>query len=294
MRRTAKKHIAALLLLTVFAGSAACAHAGPVSVHATAPAETPTYTEAREADTPAPTDTPIPASSFEETYFRRAGDPPEVVINDEEHGHWEYRSDALDVRIDCVTVDLGRGNATYFVANIHVRDAAQLRDATIEPSGAYPWRLARENKAVLLLSGRVADLSDPNRALVAEGEAVTARFDQPGRGVDARTGVGMLEEGHYLAVVADGRQPGYSVGLTLSELADALLEHGAWTAYALADGRETALVFMGEQLNHHAGTYAGGDPSYQARVRAGLAFGESALVPKATDEVKNDGNGRRG
>ena len=32
--------------------------------------------------------------------------------------------------------------------------------------------------------------------------------------------VGMVEPGHFVVIVADGRQPGYSVGFTLMELAD--------------------------------------------------------------------------
>ena len=46
--------------------------------------------------TPEPTPTPHPWAE----YFRAAGDPEEVVVEDWENGHWEYRSDTLSVIID--------------------------------------------------------------------------------------------------------------------------------------------------------------------------------------------------
>lgn len=296
MRRLQTIKIAALTSLLLLTGSAACTHGGPVSLQGSVAAPLPAATASpapgnAPAPSAAPTDTPIPASAFAETYFARAGDPPETLVYDSEHGHWEHRSTTLDVRIDCITTDLGRGTVTYFLVNVHVQGGEDAQHIAAASGGESPWRLARENRAVLLLSGNAAAPAEQNIPLVTDGEAVPGLTHAPGRGIDARCSIGAVSDGHYLAIVADGRQPGYSVGLTLAELAGVFVEHGAWSAVNLSSGREAALVFMGEHLNRHAGRYAGNDPSYQARIHDALFFGTSARVPKVTDTIEHDGNG---
>ena len=63
----------------------------------------------------------------------------------------------------------------------------------------------------------------------------------------ARTGVGQLADGRILLVVADGRRPGYSVGMTNFELAQTLVRLGAVTGSAL---RRRRLLDAG--LQRHA------------------------------------------
>lgn len=55
-------------------------------------------------------------------------------------------------------------------------------------------------------------------------------------GRNPRTAVGRTPEGKALLVVVDGRQPGYSAGITLEELAYLLAGLGAWEAVALDGG----------------------------------------------------------
>ncbi|MFZ4573894.1 MAG: phosphodiester glycosidase family protein [Phycisphaerales bacterium] len=58
-----------------------------------------------------------------------------------------------------------------------------------------------------------------------------------------RTGAGVSADGRTLwLVVVDGRQAGYSVGMTLPELADLLIELGADDAVALDGGGSSAFV----------------------------------------------------
>ena len=60
-----------------------------------------------------------------------------------------------------------------------------------------------------------------------------------------RTGVGQLEDGRMIMVAVDGRQPGWSVGMTNFELAQALVRLGAVTAMALDAGGSTTMAFDG-------------------------------------------------
>ena len=64
-----------------------------------------------------------------------------------------------------------------------------------------------------------------------------------------RTAVGQLADGRILMVVVDGRRPGYSVGMTNFELAQALVRLGAVTASALDGGGSSAMAFNGALLS---------------------------------------------
>lgn len=58
-----------------------------------------------------------------------------------------------------------------------------------------------------------------------------------------RTAIGVSDDGSRLLImVVDGRQDGWSVGVTLPELADALIERGAWDAVNLDGGGSSALL----------------------------------------------------
>jgi len=65
----------------------------------------------------------------------------------------------------------------------------------------------------------------------------------------ARTGVGQTADGRVLLVAVDGRQPGYSTGLTNFELALAMMRLGCVTASALDSGGSTTMAFDGKLLN---------------------------------------------
>ena len=64
-----------------------------------------------------------------------------------------------------------------------------------------------------------------------------------------RSAVGQSSDGRVVLVAVDGRQPGYSVGLTNFELAQALVRLGAVTGMALDSGGSTTMAFDGALLN---------------------------------------------
>ena len=65
----------------------------------------------------------------------------------------------------------------------------------------------------------------------------------------ARAGVGQTADGRIVFVVADGRQPGYSTGLTNFELALTMMRLGCVTASALDSGASATMAFDGKLLN---------------------------------------------
>lgn len=64
-----------------------------------------------------------------------------------------------------------------------------------------------------------------------------------------RSGVGQTADGRIVLAAIDGRQPGYSTGLTNFELALAMMRLGCVTASALDGGGSTTMAFDGKLLN---------------------------------------------
>jgi Phosphodiester glycosidase/FlgD Ig-like domain len=64
-----------------------------------------------------------------------------------------------------------------------------------------------------------------------------------------RTAVGQLADGRIVLVAVDGRQRGYSVGMTNFELAQTLVRLGCVTGSALDAGGSTTMAFDGQLLN---------------------------------------------
>ncbi|QDU59142.1 phosphodiester glycosidase family protein [Aeoliella mucimassa] len=78
--------------------------------------------------------------------------------------------------------------------------------------------------------------------LVTDGENVARKPENDK--LHPRTAAGInTETGHLFLLVADGRQPGFSEGMYLSEMADLFLEFGVNQAINLDGGGSTTLVF---------------------------------------------------
>ncbi len=89
------------------------------------------------------------------------------------------------------------------------------------------------------ISGREIFLKDGELALAAD---IVARYAT----LEPRTAVALSQDERTLLLcVVDGRQPNYSEGVTLEELAKILREHGGWTALHLDGGGSSTLVRAG-------------------------------------------------
>ena len=88
-----------------------------------------------------------------------------------------------------------------------------------------------------------------------------------------RTAVGMVEKGHYWAMMLEGRHK-ESKGGPISFLAEKLLEKGCVTAFNLDGGETACILFMGKQIC----TVGGSSTGRARRTSELLAIGTSALV----------------
>ena len=68
-----------------------------------------------------------------------------------------------------------------------------------------------------------------------------------------RTAVGVREDGTLLFVTVDGRRPEESVGMSLPELTDLMIELGAVSAINLDGGGSTTMVIDGKVVNRPSG-----------------------------------------
>lgn len=77
--------------------------------------------------------------------------------------------------------------------------------------------------------------------IIVNGKGLIPNRSQ-GWGIAPRTVMGQKEDGSILFLMIDGRQPGYSIGATLFDAQEVLLEHGAVIAANLDGGSSTVLV----------------------------------------------------
>jgi hypothetical protein len=93
----------------------------------------------------------------------------------------------------------------------------------------------------------VVDAIGGNPRLVVDGAVSGPEVDGTGEffGRHSRTAVGATADGRLLLVVVDGRQPGYSRGMTLRELAELMQRLGAVQAVNLDGGGSSEMVVNG-------------------------------------------------
>lgn len=72
---------------------------------------------------------------------------------------------------------------------------------------------------------------------------------------EPRTAIGQIGPLHYILIVVDGRQPGYSDGISLQGLQQLMQRYGAQTAFNLDGGGSTEMWFRGEIVNRPSGEH---------------------------------------
>ncbi|MBN1632311.1 MAG: phosphodiester glycosidase family protein, partial [Thermoleophilia bacterium] len=161
-------------------------------------------------------------------------------------------------------------NGDYFGARddgIIVRNGEICRDEGVRPGlalyldGRMEVYDETETTAEELLDAGVWNTYSFGPALVVDGGIpqgieyyeVEDDPEHPIQGRDPRTAIGIIGENHYLFVVVDGRDAGYSKGVTVEELAQIMLDLGCDTAYNLDGGGSSTMWFMGELVNDPSG-----------------------------------------
>ena len=87
--------------------------------------------------------------------------------------------------------------------------------------------------------------------LVANGEKRVGKGSS-GMGIQPRSCIGQTSTKDTLMLIIDGRQPGYSIGTTVSECADILLRYDCFTAMTNDGGSSAIMVYDGEPITKNS------------------------------------------
>lgn len=190
----------------------------------------------------------------------------------------QFRTE-LDSGLATVSTLAGRANAVLAINGddygthkygVIIRNGELLRthDTTrnmlmIDTNGDMSVRVDRagENSEHLggeLLGAGAWQTFEFGPALIENGRALplSSAFDvisTKASRLEPRTAIGQLGALHYLMVVVDGRQDGYSVGMSLQNLQQLMLHYGVRTALNLDGGGSAEIWFQGQVLNRPAG-----------------------------------------
>jgi hypothetical protein len=126
-----------------------------------------------------------------------------------------------------------------------------------DQSGYSALLLTQNNQASLVAGGSVSDTSGIRNAVSGGGFVLQNGVDVvngsiPGDPLNPnpRSVAGLSQNGEYLYLMAiDGRQAGYSAGVSQAEEADLMSALGAWNAINFDGGGSTALAVQGTDGN---------------------------------------------
>ncbi|MGI9165749.1 MAG: phosphodiester glycosidase family protein [Pyrinomonadaceae bacterium] len=130
-----------------------------------------------------------------------------------------------------LTKNLRRGSRLVLSAQLIPIDSKQ----------ADLWR-----RAETIVGGGPQLVKDGKIAITNEQEKIAPAFVSDRH---PRTAIAKLRSGKLLLVTVDGRQPGISVGMSLTTLADLLLEFGAVEAINLDGGGSTTMIVHNRVVN---------------------------------------------
>lgn len=187
-----------------------------------------------------------------------------ALSGDKPYGREEKLQD-LAARTGCILAF----NGDYYGAHKYgtiIRNGELIRSTTttrnmliVDKNGDMSVRVDREQDKAPKLGEELMAIGtwqafEFGPELVRDGQAVSfsPKFDvisTRDTRREPRTALGQIGPLHYIAVVADGRTEGYSKGMTLPELQQVFVRHGAMTALNLDGGGSTELWFQGQTIS---------------------------------------------
>ena len=97
----------------------------------------------------------------------------------------------------------------------------------------------------------VRDAVQLNPVLVLNGQSLIS--GSSGWGMQPRSAIGQTGDGQVLLLVVDGRQPGYSIGCTMGDLAEIMVRYGAQQASNLDGGSSSIMYYNGRKITRPSG-----------------------------------------
>lgn len=160
------------------------------------------------------------------------------AINGDYYG---FRSDGIIIRNGVVYRDepARAGLAFYKDGSIKVYNEKSTTGEKLISEGV--WNTLSFGPALLEDGNIVSGISD--------FEVDTNFGNHSIQGNQPRTGVGIIDNNHFIFIVADGRNKGYSSGVTMTEFAEIFKDYGCKTAYNIDGGGSSEMWFRGNVVN---------------------------------------------
>ena len=124
---------------------------------------------------------------------------------------------------------------------VETRVKLNLDWSPTEAAQAGSWK-----QAANIIGGGPQLIKNGRTEITNAAEKILPSFVSDGH---PRTAIARLKSGQILLLTVDGRQPGESIGMSLTMLADLLLEFGAVEAINLDGGGSTAMVIKNKLVN---------------------------------------------
>ena len=161
-----------------------------------------------------------------------------LAINGDYYG---FRTDGIVIQNGVIYRDDGTrtGLAFYLDGTMQVYDETTTTAQELLNAGV--WNTLSFGPA-LIDDGEFTD--ELNTKLVD-----TNIGNHPISGNQPRTGVGIIDENHYVFIVVDGRSKGYSRGVSMQEFAQIFKDLDCTEAYNSDGGGSSTMVFMGRLVN---------------------------------------------
>jgi hypothetical protein len=194
-----------------------------------------------------------------------------------------------NVDLSAPVANVVRGGAAPLAAGTSVLLArgtaatSLLAEAQVGATVVYRLILQPDWTAVADAIGGGPVLVRDRRPVYRSNEAFTTSQIAPR---NPRSAVGQLADGRVVLVVVDGRQAGYSVGMTTFEMAQTLVRLGAVAGMGLDSGGSSTLAFEGALLNRPS---AGSERAISTALM--LQYFGVYLAPPAEEVVSPNGDG---
>jgi exopolysaccharide biosynthesis protein len=166
------------------------------------------------------------------------------AINGDYYG---FRTNGIEIRNGVIYRDepARTGLAIYKDGTMKVYEETRTSAQELLDQGV--WNTLSFGPALLVHSIIPEDL---------ENQEVDTNFGNHSiQGSHPRTGIGIIDENHFVFIVVDGRSSGYSRGATLTEFAQIFKDLGCTDAYNLDGGGSSTMYFMGRVVNNPQGKH---------------------------------------
>jgi exopolysaccharide biosynthesis protein len=164
------------------------------------------------------------------------------AINGDYYG---FRSDGIVIRNGVIYQDLPAriGLAFYKDGTMKIYDETQTNAQSLLDAGV--WNTLSFGPALIENGVTASNLTRVNIDTNLGNHSI--------QGNNPRTGVGIIDENHFVFVVVDGRSKGYSRGVSLTEFAQIFTDLGCTDAYNIDGGGSSTMYFMGRVVNNPLG-----------------------------------------